>query len=261
MKKNMIKLIIIGILLIVIALLLSFLYLNFIREDKVAVLTFHNIVDEYPDASSVDINVDTFEKKIKWLAKHNYTSLSLDELYDYLHNGKKISRKSILLTFDDGWESFYTKAIPILEKYNMKGTVFVIFKYSDNSSKTGDHFYMTKKQIEDIKKNHPLVTISSHSYGLHEKEKADSNDYDVYNEDLITVNTKYIEGNQYYAYPYGRRNKNYISALKDNHYRLAFTFGPYDFVSKDSDDYELPRIGIFESTKDWKFKLKMFLEM
>ena len=42
---------------------------------------------------------------------------------------------------------------------------------------------------------------------------------------------------------------------------MAFTFGPYDFVEKDDDNYQIPRLGLFESTEDWKFKLKMFLEM
>ena len=65
---------------------------------------------------------------------------------------------------------------------------------------------------------------------------------------------------KYYAYPFGNRNDEYISALKDNDYRLAFTFGPYEFATKSSSNYEIPRIGLFESTPDWKFRLKMFLK-
>jgi len=258
-KKKKIFIILIGVMLLF--LLLFFSYFFVFQEDKVAVLTYHDVVDVVDDPATVNISVEKFEKQIKWLYDNNYKSLSMDEFYDWKVNNKKIPRKSVLITFDDGWNSFYTKAIPILEKYDMKASVFVIWKYSENCSIRGEDIYMTLEEIKDIVDNHPNMSILSHSYGLHEKEKALSEDYDLYSGDMNLVKNMSSSDIKYYAFPFGNRNSEYISALKDNDYRLAFTFGPYDYAMKSSDNYEIPRIGLFESTEDWKFKLKMFLEM
>lgn len=262
-KKSKIKKIILSIIALgLLSLLALFVYFNFIQEDKVVILTYHNVLDKLDDDPKTTVNISSkkFESQIKWLAKHNYKSLSMDEFYDWKVNNKKIPRKSILITFDDGWDSFYNTAVPILEKYDMKASVFIIWKYSENQSKNDENIYMTLEEIEKVNKEHKNMQILSHSYNLHEKEYADSNDYELYNNDMKKVET-YKKGIKYYAYPYGRRNDNYIKALKNNDYKLAFTFGPYDYVRKDDDNYQIPRLGLFESTPDWKFKLKMFLEL
>ena len=262
MQKISKKLIILIVLLIFIFGLLLILYMHFLKQDKVPVLTYHNVVDIIEDDPNTTVNISTkkFEKQIKWLSKHGYKALSMDEFYEWKINNKKIPRKSILITFDDGWKSYYEKAIPILEKYNMKSSVFVVFSYTEKTTETNGNIYMNYSDISDIINNHKNSQILSHSYNLHEKDKADSKDYNLYNEDMKKVSS--LNYNiKYYAYPFGHRCDNYIKALKDNDYKLAFTFGPYDYALKTSDNYQIPRMGLFESTKDWKFKLKMFLEM
>ena len=239
-----------------------FTYLYIFQEEKVAILTYHDIVDSIPEEElelTVNITTEKFEKQIKWLADNNYTTISFEDLYNWKENGKKLPRKSVILAFDDGWTSFYTKAMPILEKYNMKGSVFVILKYSENATENTS-LYIKLEQIQDIENNHQNIEVLSHSYNLHIRENANSNDYDVYNNDIREVK-KYLQNATYYAYPFGIHNDEYIQALKDNGYKLAFTFGPYDFVKKTDDNFKIPRLGIFETMPDWKFKLKMFLEM
>ena len=256
------KIIILLITLIFISFISLQIYFNFVQEDKVVILTYHDVVDVIEDdpKTTVNISLDKFESQIKWLSKHNYKSLSMDDFYEWKVNNKKIPRKSVLITFDDGWKSFYTKAIPILEKYNMKASVFIIWKYSENQTIRNEDIYMNLNEIKDVNENHSDMEILSHSYNLHTKELADSKNYDLYNNDMKKVNI--IQSNiKYYAYPFGKRNEKYIQALKDNKFKLAFTFGPYNFVTKENNNYEIPRLGLFESTPDWKFKLKMFLEI
>lgn len=258
MKKKLL-LIIISIILLFI---LGITYMHYLKEDTVPILTYHNIVDKIEDNPATTVNISTkkFESQIKWLSKHGYKSLTMDELYNWKTKNKKIPRKSVLITFDDGWKSYYEKAIPILEKYNMKSSVFVIFKYSENSTNQNSNIYMNFNDIKDIIENHKDMQILSHSYNLHEKEKADSKNYELYNNDIKEV-SKLGYNIKYYAYPFGHSNNSYIDALKDNGYKMAFTFGPYANCKKNSDNYKIPRVGLFESTKDWKFKLKLLLEM
>ena len=252
MKKKLLLLLI-----ILFILGMSFiLYLHFFKEDVLPVLTYHDIEDVIGGDPNATVNISTkkFENQIKWLSEHGYKTITMDELYDWKVNNKKIPRKSILITFDDGWKSYYTKAIPILEKYNMKSNVFVIWQYTKNCTDRNEDIYMNFDDIKDVIDNHKDMTILSHSYDLHTKDKADSADYDMYDSDMKKVSELGYDI-RYYAYPFGHANDNYIRALKDNGYLMAFTFGPYDNVSKDSDIYKMPRLGMFESTKDWKFKL------
>jgi peptidoglycan/xylan/chitin deacetylase (PgdA/CDA1 family) len=235
---------------------ICYLYIN--KKDKVAIITYHDILDkiEEDQYDTVNISIKKFEEQRKWLKKHNYKSITTNDFYNWKTNGKKIPTKSVLITFDDGWKSFYTKAIPILEKYDMKAAVFVVWSYSKNNN----GIYMNLDEIKDIKENHKNIEILSHSYNLHLKENAESNNPDIYRQDF-EESKKYYNESEYYAYPFGYRNNNYINTIKENNYKLAFTFGPYDFATRESNNYEIPRIGLFESTPDWKFKLKMFLEM
>lgn len=256
------KIIKILIFLFFLAIIGGIIYLNYIQEDKVVILTYHDVVNTIKDNpnTTVNISLEKFEEQIKWLSRHGYKSLSMDEFYDWKENNKKIPRKSILITFDDGWSSFYSKAMPVLEKYGMKASVFIIWNNSKNQTTNDNQIYMTLDEIKDVNKNHPNMEILSHSYNLHTIESANSKDYDLYNNDMKIVKG-YQPEIEYYAYPYGISNDNYVKALKNNDFKFAFTFGPYDFVSKDDNNYKLPRLGLFESTEEWKFKLKMFLEI
>ena len=262
MGENMKKIITIIAVLIFLGIISIVIYLNFIEKDKIAVLTYHDVVETIEDDPNTTVNIskEKFESQIKWLKKHGYKSITMDEFYEWKKGNKKLPRKSVLITFDDGWKNYLKIALPILEKYDMSSSVFVVFKYSENCTLRNEDIYLNLDDLKEISDNHKLSKILSHSYNLHEKDTADSNDYELYDEDIKKV-SEFYSNIKYYAYPFGHRNDNYIKALKDNNYKLAFTFGPYDFATKENNDYEIPRMGLFESTKDWKFKLKMLLKI
>lgn len=230
-----------------------FCYLEF-KVQKIPVLTYHGVVDTVLDDNSVDISKDYFEKQMKYLYDNGYKTITMDEFYEWKNGKKRLPRKSILITFDDGWKNNYINALPILEKYNFSSCIFVLW------GNVNDELYLSLDDLDDIIKNHKSMKLYSHSYALHSKEVADSNNYNLYNSDIEMVKD-IADSIEYYAYPYGHMNDNYRRALKDNGYKLAFTFGPYAFASKDDDDYKIPRYGVFESTPFWKLKLKLALNM
>lgn len=237
-----------------------FFSLFFLKEQKIAVLTYHGVVDEVKDKKSVDISVDYFEKQMKWLSDNHYKTITMDEFYNWKKGKIKLPRKSVMITFDDGWKNTYTKALPIMEKYKIVSNVFVVWKYSENCTLNNEEIYINEKDVKNIMQKHKSLKIFSHSYNLHNQEDANSKNYDKYDNDMKIV-SKFDKDVKYYAYPFGIRNEQYKKALKNNDYKLAFTFGPYDFASKKDNDYEIPRIGVFESTPFWKLKLKLFLNL
>jgi len=73
----------------------------------------------------ITVSPANFESQIAWLAADGWTSLSLDEYAGFLA-GKPVPRKSIVITFDDGYLDNWVYAYPILRKYGMRATVFVV---------------------------------------------------------------------------------------------------------------------------------------
>ena len=89
---------------------------------NVAVYMYHHIC-ERPD--SLTVTARQFESQIRGLAESGYRTLGADEFDDFMA-GKPVPRKSVLLTFDDGYLDNWVYAHPILEKYGMKAVLFTI---------------------------------------------------------------------------------------------------------------------------------------
>lgn len=65
-------------------------------------------------------------RRSRALSEAGYTGVSFDELQAYVLRGAPLPEKPVVITFDDGYESNYTLAYPILQKYGMKATIFAI---------------------------------------------------------------------------------------------------------------------------------------
>ena len=73
---------------------------------------------------------------------------------------------------------------------------------------------------------------------------------------------KKIVNSKYYAYPFGEYNKDMLDALKENDYKMAFTFGPgeeHRKASKKDDKYLIPRLNISNDMPLWKYILRILL--
>ncbi len=229
--------------------------LTFMRYPTVAVLGYHGFTKDKESSDNLIMNIDNFEKQLQYLKLNHYHTLTLKELYEYKENKRMIPIKSVLITMDDGYQSNYDLAFPLLKKYNMNAVVFYIGENKDKN----DPNYMSVETLNKIKNEYPNIEIASHSYQLHErgaiykgKEKI-KNDFKKMKEIIST---------QYFAYPYGDYNQDIKEVLKEENYRLAFTFGPKENHRKmyffDS-NYEIPRFNISNDMPLWKFALRISL--
>jgi len=93
---------------------------------KVPILTYHSI-----DASGSVISVapEIFREQMKSLSEAGYNVISLSKLVELLIDENSFAPKTIVLTFDDGFRNFYTKAFPVLEQYGFGATVFLVTDY------------------------------------------------------------------------------------------------------------------------------------
>lgn len=267
MKKKI--LIIIMIVILIIALGCLIVYFN--NKDKVAVLCYHNIAtaeekSNFSDEADMIIDIENFEAQLKFLKQNNYKTLTLDEFYKWKEGKLKLPVKSVLITFDDGFLSNYYYAFPLLKKYNMNAAVFVVGEYADNASQTqwdGNlNTYMPYELIEQSKELYPNIEFASHSYGLHYENAISENTLAQMLDDAQLYEYS-IGETSYLSYPFGKYNHNFITALQNRNYKMAFIEGPnkndYRKASLNDDNFKIPRLNVSHGMELWKFALRLWM--
>ena len=131
---------------------------------KIPILLYHDFVKTVPETDPDQfqyINTpESFEENINTLLKNGYTFLSMQELY-YASNGAiEVPEKPILITFDDGYISNYEWIFPILKKYQVKASIFVV---TDRAGKKIDGKEYIGWDAYREMQNSGLVEIFSHS--------------------------------------------------------------------------------------------------
>lgn len=103
------------------------LLVGFIRQQYVVpILMYHSVNPTAVAKNRLAVSVNTFERQMHFLKSHNYNVVSLDVIASLIKNRKKMPPKTVALTFDDGYKDNYTYAFPILKKYNLPVTIFII---------------------------------------------------------------------------------------------------------------------------------------
>ncbi len=142
------------ILLVVLALSII-LPFKFLRSAYVVpVLMYHSVDDKWRE-SKLSVSPESFERQMEFLVRNRYNILSLHELTRLLESGKPIKPKTVAITFDDGYENNYTNAFPVLKRYGIPATVFVVI------DKIGRKGYLTWKQIREMAAHN--IEIGSHT--------------------------------------------------------------------------------------------------
>ena len=91
------------------------------------ILTYHNVGYARPGAHPLlTVSPDRFESQVRWLARHGYSSISPSNWVAWLTERQPIPKKSVLITFDDGYEDIVQYALPVLSHYGFKAIVYVV---------------------------------------------------------------------------------------------------------------------------------------
>ena len=93
-------------------------------EDHSAIALMYHRFDE-SRYQSTSISSALFEKHLKLIKENDFNVLSLKDFLDILLNKKKIPKKTLIITIDDAFRSFYDFGFPLLKKYNFPFSVFV----------------------------------------------------------------------------------------------------------------------------------------
>ena len=135
----------------------------------VPVLMWHNLAEE--SSGDMTISVDTFRAQIEALHEAGFKTVSLQQLYDYVHFGTELPEKPIVLTFDDGYFSNYEYAFPILQEYGMQATIFAIgVSVGKDTYKDTDHAMTPHFGADEAREmvDSGLISVQSHTFDMHQ---------------------------------------------------------------------------------------------
>ncbi|SCS65033.1 polysaccharide intercellular adhesin (PIA) biosynthesis deacetylase IcaB [Staphylococcus caeli] len=195
-----------------------------------------------------------FEQQIKWLKAHDAHFLTEKELLHYKAQGK-FPPRSVWINFDDMDTSIYQNAFPILKKYNVPATGFVI------TSKVGAKNYHNLNLISfkhlKIMKESGLWEFRSHTSNLHRLENNKSamakSSPKKLTQDIKQSNqylrNHFDENNQSIAYPYGQIASQNIPPIKKSGIKYGYILEDAA-VTPNADNYLIPRILINDDSFD-----------
>lgn len=182
---------------------------------------YHSLLRDSSQQNAYVISPDLFESDLRYLMEHGYTCIVMQDLLDYVYDGKDLPEKPIILTFDDGYYNNYVYAFPLLEKYNAKIVLSPIAsmteKYSLSQEKNPYYSHITWEMIREMVSS-GRVEIQNHSYNLHtnswKRNGASKNpsesieDYTcVLEEDLLRAQRLFFENSEVnpttFAFPFG----------------------------------------------------------
>lgn len=210
------------------------------------VLMYHFFYDEKKGEKGPDNNwmeVSAFEQQMKYLSDNNFYFPSWQEVEDFIDGKKTLPDKSVVVTIDDGDQTYIKYAIPIIERYNVKATSFVVTSWN------GDWL---PKQYRSSHMDFQSHSHDMHRSGTNGKGRLVNLSYKEALEDV--TKSKNIIGNcTVFCYPFGHYNDTAIKSLKDAGYRLAFTTKG-GRVYKGSNKFELPRVRMSKGISMSAFK-------
>jgi peptidoglycan/xylan/chitin deacetylase (PgdA/CDA1 family) len=215
------------------------------RNDKL-ILMYHNMAEE-ADFNTVALHA--FEAQVR-LIRSERSFVSLDEYVRRLEAGGDGS-DCAALTFDDGYVSFRTLALPVLEKNALPAALFIPVNHAGETNiwEKTDYPVYTLLSWEEIALAgaHELVTIGSHSLSHRSLRKLPAEDQ----LDEVAVSKRELENRtgleiHHFSYPYGQRldfSGETIRLVQENGYRSACST-LYGRTNRAGEKYRLRRIEV-----------------
>lgn len=226
---------------------------NNVAVDKgVPVLMYHAIETQL-QAENINkntyISTKQFKENMDYLKQNGYETITVDDFYAYMEGKKNLSKKSVVITFDDGILEAIELTAPILKNNSQKATQFIITSRTDNPRFASE---------ETFNKYKNEYNFEGHTHALH-------NLVDNTSKGLLTTKTKeellndfkmsknVLPEQKYLAYPFGQYTGESIEALKELGYKMAFVTAT-GYANKETDYFLIPRFEIRQSTSIKEFE-------
>jgi peptidoglycan/xylan/chitin deacetylase (PgdA/CDA1 family) len=212
---------------------------NVIDDYGVPVLMYHHMLRDEENKmfknNNMVISVNAFEEQMQYLHEQGYRTIHLQELEDYLNQQANLVGKIAVITFDDGLLSSAKYAYPILKKYKLKATQFLIgsrIRYTESSFHPD---YLQYFSVFTMKNTSDVFDFQHHTYNMHLRDR-ETNVPFLIEKSFEEIQTDLMQGKRligehhkgeenvkYLAYPWGQYDEEAIQAAKSVGITMAFT--------------------------------------
>ncbi|HCQ89937.1 MAG TPA: xylanase deacetylase [Clostridium sp.] len=198
----------------------------------VPVLYYHSIQKSGENELMMDPKL--FRSHLQWLKDNGYTSLTMEEFYNYIKYNTPVPEKSVVITFDDGYIDNYTNAMPIINEFDFDTTIFMVSDFVGNPN------FLTESQLKELEKN--KINIESHTANHLELAKLPKEKQrEELQQSKDRLNNLLDEKIEYVAYPYGSYNDDTKNTTKEIGYKMGFSTDS-GWASGDDDLFSIPRV-------------------
>jgi len=193
---------------------------NFSRKNSVPIILYHNIDGKGP----FSISYKKLEHQFQIIKNLNIKVIPLKKLIQQINTDPKPKQKELVITFDDGYNSMYTRLLPLAKKFNYPITLFVYTDFIYRRAKKA----MTWEKLREMEKQG--IDIECHTMTHKDLTKYSENnkkDSKIIFDEMFT-SKKIIEYHlrkkiKYFAFPYGRYNLKILNIAKNLGYKRVFS--------------------------------------
>jgi len=223
-----------------------------VEKNGFRVLNYHSITNDVVEGDDYQMTTpkQLFDKQMEHLSKNEYNVLSYDNIAGKIAQREGLPERTVCVTFDDGFKDNASNAMPILQKYGFKATIFLTVDFIASGKK-----WLDWNDIAELKKT-GIFSFGSHSVS---HRKLSGLSMDELKEE-IGVSKKILEDHLkipifLFAYPfgsYGSFDKRAVEALRREGYKAAFTTVA-GFNSINQDPYTIRRTRISWVDDEYEF--------
>ena len=207
----------------------------------VPVLMYHAVSDDCWGYRDLFVSPTTLEQQLRFLVEGGYTPIWFEDL----PNIDKI-KKPVILTFDDGYADNYENLFPLLEKYGVKATIFVI------AGQFGHKYKMTAEQIKELSDS-GLVSIQSHTMTHPKLDTLDESTL-VYEMEQSQLELTRLTGKvpKVICYPEGRQNE-LVREIAAKYYDFGILMDGWCWTTGE-DPMQVTRYYVSRNLDIWTFR-------
>jgi biofilm PGA synthesis lipoprotein PgaB len=138
-------------------------------------LSYHEVLADHEPMTPTAVRASDLARQFAWLQANDYHPVSVDQILAARAGGPPLPPRAILLTFDDGFLDFYTRAFPLLKLFGYPAVIALVGKWMDvpagqmvdyDGKPVPRSKFLSWEQVREMQAS-GLVEVASHSYDLH----------------------------------------------------------------------------------------------